>query len=207
VGGIVLDLKGLNGTRLVAQAAASSLYVGYAGSNPQTIGSQSGYAAGLGSLGGGLASATARVTLFDGDSSPFDFDDGTQNEFFVNGISFGFFGNVATEITDSTGTAHIAFVNGFSDNQLNTGFFSITGSLSDLYTSLLGDTATFSLFDTDPFDNYYDFTAGVDGGLINVGTGPVVVPTTGVPEPLTMSLFGAGLVGIAAVRRRKKQAA
>jgi len=33
------------------------------------------------------------------------------------------------------------------------------------------------------------------------------VGTVGVPEPLTLSLFGAGLVGAAAMRRRKKVAA
>jgi hypothetical protein len=52
-----------------------------------------------------------------------------------------------------------------------------------------------------PGDNFYDFTQGLDGGLIDVGQGPGVV---GVPEPLTMSLFGLGLVGAAALRRRKK---
>ena len=33
------------------------------------------------------------------------------------------------------------------------------------------------------------------------------VPTTGVPEPFTLSLFGAGLLGMAAMRRRKKSTA
>src|SRR3990167_5194195 len=56
VGGVVLDLKGLNGTRVVTQAAASSLFVGYASTNPQVFGSQSGFSpAVVASLGGGLA--------------------------------------------------------------------------------------------------------------------------------------------------------
>jgi hypothetical protein len=42
-------------------------------------------------------------------------------------------------------------------------------------------------------------------GLDNISiTDLAVTPLTGVPEPLTMSIFGAGLIGTAALRRRKK---
>jgi len=207
VGGLVLDLKGTNGNRVVAQVAASTLYVGFANANPLTIGSQTGYTAALAGLGGGLTAASLRVTLEDGDSGPGDFDDGNQNELFVNGFSFGFFDDVATEWTDGLG-ATIAAGTGFGDSILSTGFFSIAnaGDLAALFASLTGtDTATFTLFDIDPYDNFYDFTQGVDGSLINVGTGPVIVPpTNGVPEPITLSLFGAGLAGAVAMRRRRK---
>jgi hypothetical protein len=46
-------------------------------------------------------------------------------------------------------------------------------------------------------ENWYGFTVGIAG---------VASPPPGVPEPLTLSLFGAGLAGIAAMRRRKKSA-
>jgi hypothetical protein len=36
---------------------------------------------------------------------------------------------------------------------------------------------------------------------------PVQTTTTGVPEPFTLSLFGAGLIGAGAMRRRMKKAA
>ncbi len=173
-----------------------------------TIGTQTGYTAALAGLGGGLTAASLRVTLFDGDSGPGDFDDGHQNELFVNGFSFGFFDDVISQETDGTGLTVFSNGTGFGDNILSTGFFSIANitDLAGLFASLTGtDTATFTLFDTDPYDNFYDFTRGVDGGLINVGTGPVVVPpSNGVPEPMTLSLFGAGLAGAVAVRRRRK---
>jgi hypothetical protein len=211
VGGLVLDLKGTNGVRIVSQLAASSLFVGYANTgtpgayqgNPLTIGIQSGFTpAILTALGGTLADANIRMTLWDGDSAPGNFD-ANQNTLFLNGVSFGDFTAVATEQTDSSGTTNLGAGFGFGDGILSTGFFDLTnaGDLATLLASLAGGTATFTLSDVDPNDNFYDFTQGVDGGLINVGQGPGVV---GVPEPVTMTLFGAGLVGVAALRRRRK---
>jgi hypothetical protein len=205
VGGIVLDLVGLNGTRVVTQAAASGLYLGFAENEPQTIGTQTGFtSAVLAALGGGLISASARVTLFDGDSATGNFDDG-QNEFLVNGISFGNFSAVGTEQTSSDGTGSFGFSTGFGDDILSTGFFTASGAnAASLFATLATGSANFSLSDQDPFDNYYDFTAGVDGGLVDVGSGPIVTPA--VPEPSTwaMMLGGMGLVG-GLIRRRPSQ--
>ena len=66
--------------------------------------------------------------------------------------------------------------------------------------------ATFPGFYTDPTALYdetvvYTFTFGPGGGNVNATIG-----LNAVPEPLTLSLFGVGLAGLAAMRRRKKAA-
>jgi PEP-CTERM motif len=205
VGGIVADLKGTNGVRVVSQLAASSLYVGFAANNPQLIGTQTGFtAATLAALGGGLQSASFRVTLYDGDSAPGDFDE-NDNSFLVNGVDLGSWGAVFTDWTDNTGATSFGTNTGFGNEILSTGFFTLSnaGGLSSLFTSLGSGSITYEVLDADPFDNFYDFTQGVDGGLINVGTGPVVVPA--IPEPATwlMMITGFGLVGSALRRRRR----
>jgi hypothetical protein len=208
IGGLVLDLTGANGVRVVSQVAASSLYVGSPSSseNPLLIGTQTGFTpAVIAALGGGLNAASIRVTLFDGDNQAGNFDF-NQNSLTANGVSFGNFSAVATQQTNSTGLTLLSSGNGFGDNILSTGFFSLTdpAGLNTLFASLGVGTVAYRLVDVDPGDQFYDFTQGIDGGLINVGSGPVVQPPTGaVPEPATwaMIIAGFGFVG-ASMRRR-----
>lgn len=91
MGGIIIDLVGMNGQRMVQQIAASHLYKGWVPPGPNysfhwlTI-----YAdplAGIdfaGSLGGGLGAANLRVTLWDGDS-------GSPNPVYVAQFGAGHF--------------------------------------------------------------------------------------------------------------------
>lgn len=210
VGGIVADLTGTNGNRVVAQVSAASLFSGFNNSNPQVIGTQTGFTpATLAALGGGLTGASFRVTLFDGDSAPGNFDDGGDISFLVDGVSLGFWSSVATVQTTDAG----AFINtgtGFGDNILSTGFFSSTNAvfLAALFGNLADGSLVYSLSDVDPGDNNLDFTRGVAGGLINVGSGPVVTPPGAVPEPSTwaMMLLGFGAIGFSIRRGRRANA-
>lgn len=204
IGGVVLDLTGSNGTRVVSQLAASALFVGQPNYTPLTIGTQTGFTSSvLSALGGGLASASVRFTLLDGDSAAGNFD---QNDLtlLVNGVSFGNWGSVSTQTTDSLGVASSSATHlGFADDQLDTGWFSTTSAstLASFYSSLSAGTVTYAVLDKDPGDNYYDFTQGINASLINVGTGPVVTPS--IPEPQTYALMAACL-GVLAVATRRK---
>ncbi len=209
IGGVVLDLTGLNGARVVSQTSASSLFVGGSPStNPLTFGSQSGFDASvLAALGGGLSGASVRITLFDGDNASGDFDF-NQNSLSLDTVSFGNFSSVQTDRTSSDGLTSFGTGFGFPDQTLATGFFSLTGSvqLAALFATLSDGTVNFNLFDTSPGDQFFDFRQGIAGSLINVGTGPVVTPPTNVvPGPIA----GAGLPALMALggfvwlRRRK----
>lgn len=180
VGGIVADLIGAIGVRVVSQVPASSLFTGFASVNPFVIGTQAGFTpAVLGSLGGGLAQMAVRITLYDGDTAPGNFDH-NQNTLRVNGVNAGNFSDVVTVETTSDGLTELSSnpSGGFRDNTLDTGFFLVNGpaELAAIFAALLGTgQLVFELADDDPGDNYFDFTLGVGGSLINVGTGPTIV--------------------------------
>lgn len=223
IGGIVLDLTGANGVRVVSQLAASNLFMGfyddgepvaYRG-NPGTIGIQGGFTPTvLSALGGGLSEAAVRITLWDGDTGSGDFDH-NANFLLLNDIAFGAdggnFSAVETQTTNSVGTALAGTSLGFKDEHLDTGFFVETDAttLADLFASLSGGQVAYKLRDDIVlYDNFFDFTRGLDGGLIDVGQGPVVTPPGGnIPEPTSLALLGGGLGALLFGRLRRRKAA
>jgi hypothetical protein len=184
VGGIVLDLVGVNGQRVVSQVAADTLFTGYFDrgtpaehrGNPGTIGVQTGITPEIVSaLGGGLAEMAVRVTVEDGDTAVDDFDVG-DNVLLLNGVAVGNFSDVATQETTSDGVTALSENpgGGFRNDTLDTGFFFSTDPavLSAFYATLTAGQVTFQLKDADPFDNFFDFVVGLSGGLGSVGAAP-----------------------------------
>lgn len=209
VGGIVIDLKGSNGVRLLTQAAASSLFVGNQnGAEFLLVGTQSGFSPSIiAGLGGGIVSASVRVSLYDGDNQVGDFDYGNDS-LTLNNISFGNFSNVATDQTTSTGSLINSSL-GFGNNILSTGWFSVTDSatLSSFYASLSSGKVEFRVADTTFSGNYtdqfYDFTQGIDQSLINIGTGPILAA---IPEPSTYAMMLFGIAALGYTRRASRKA-
>ena len=87
-----------------------------------------------------------------------------------------------------------------AQNSETLSFASVAGALGDpLYDMNADDTYLFTL---EIFSNSTDAPQLLASDQIQVVVGQGVA----VPEPLTLSLFGAGLAGIAALRRRKRKA-
>jgi hypothetical protein len=209
IGGVVADLVGTNGNRLVSQLAASQLYEGFANANPLTIGTQTGFTAGnLMLLGGGLSRASFRFTLYDGDTGFGNFDR-NDNTMLVNGQDLGNWGDISTNETTSNGTIIGSATTGFLNERLHTGWFTTTNvaALTGIWTSLNStNSLVYQLNDVDPFDNYFDFKLGIESSLITVGSGPAVAPPVNqVPEPASLSLLLAGGAAIAVSARRRRK--
>ncbi len=238
IGGIVTDFIGTNGARVVAQLAATELYRGFSGQdvNPLIVGIQTGFdPVILDELDGSLSEVAFRFTLEDGDTAAGDFDDGGANSLLVNGLDFGFWSGAQTQRTDAQGNALAATDFGFSNDELDTGFFYSDNPalLAQFLESVeSSNELAFAVDDFTPNDNFYDFTLGVDGSLIDIGSSPTVdlgnatptprpnpgpgtpdpvdpdpimpVPPTVVPVPAALPLIVFGFGALAFAGRRRK---
>ncbi len=110
-------------------------------------------------------------------------------------------GGINTNYTFPVGTNFSILVGGPSNEYgggalvYNGGANSVTGSEGNGSLQFLGTFSEITFTNT-VFEGWYGFTLGVQG--------IAPPPTGGVPEPLTLSLFGAGLAGAVAMRRRRR---
>jgi len=192
VGGLVLDLIGTNGQRVVAQlGAGANLYQGVAGpaETEIVIGTQAGLTpAVLAALGGGISKAAIRVTLFDGDTSQPGVppvsnvnQDFNENTLLLNDLSFGSWSPIETATTDSIGNVIPSATSniGFFNEELDTGWFFTEDPalLTSFYNSLVSTgQVVYKLRDTDPGDNFRDFREGLDSSAISGGPNGDIVP-------------------------------
>ncbi len=186
VGGIIVDMIGLSGTRLTAQIDRGTLPSGFAQGNPFDISDVPALTAiDIAALGGGLSAFAVRVSLRDGDSAAGEFDV-NQNFLSIGGTEIGNFTDVPTIETDQAGTINIRTTNGFPNGDFATGWFNVSdaASLASIFTDLETGSATIgiTLRDIDPGDNLYDFNDGVSGstaGYIVDAATPPITGTTG----------------------------
>lgn len=212
VGGIVVDLVGTNGTRVMSQISAGGLFSGdVSGVTNVNIGSQGSWDSTVtNALGGGIAEAAFRLSLFDGDNAAGNFDE-DDNNLLINGFNFGNWSDVQAENTTALGvTAAGGFSGGgFRNNLLDTGWFFSNDAtlLGNLFNSIIAtEVLSFQLQKLDSSFQFYDFAQGIDGSLIDVGSGPVVTPPNAVPLPAAAWLFGPALLGFLGLRRKSKSA-
>jgi hypothetical protein len=102
-------------------------------------------------------------------------------------------------------------INGLGGDSAAAGFNAgLPGDPAGTYFQLLGSLVNGAFLDGGPDSLVAGTNDGTAGQfLFQVRGGQIIVepPPEGVPEPITLTVFGAGLVGAAALRRRNKKSA
>ena len=209
-GGLVVEAQGLNGNWLLSQTSPSELNKGAPRGDPEFndfyIGQQAGFSDELlGQLGGGFQSFSVRLTVFDGDNDPGNFDE-DENFLRINGATIGNFSDVVTTTTDGDGNILFGVDDGigFGGDETDTGIFTLEEDsiLASLFASLsLTNTLVFEIDKIDESGNFFDFTSPSRiPYYADVGFGPTV---SAVPLPAGVWFLLAGVGGIGLLRRSR----
>jgi large repetitive protein len=169
-GGVAMVMVGVNGNTYYQFSDPTGAFVGYQNNgtpagfrgNPFTINNPIALNCGNTTcatyFGGAIATMYIRFSAYDGDTGAGEFD---QNniDLIMNGTNVGNWSNVTTQVTNNAGTVSSGTVQGFTNNTFNTGWFTTTNAalLSNILST--GQTTT-QVRDSDPNDNYWDFTIG-----------------------------------------------
>ena len=105
VGGVVVDLVGTNGNRVVIQLPSSSLPQGmqFFPVSPTVLGTVPGFTDVVtDQLGGQLAEAAVRLTVYDFDNAVGEFDFG-ESVYILNGLTFDNFSTIIASLFASCG--------------------------------------------------------------------------------------------------------
>jgi hypothetical protein len=181
----------VGGYDLVANSTSLSSYVNVSLSSPITFGAINSLTATFTDLLGGSAAGSPSIQL--------DVTGAPNGGYFRLYIGAPVFNNTVAGLNALSGTELDN-----ADGNTGSGAGAPYNPLSSWQGLYGADTLTdvaFLLEDNSGLDQHLTLT-GLSLNGVNL-----LAATTPVPEPLTLSLFSAGLVGAAALRRRKKQAA
>ena len=167
----------MNGTSIYTQAAASGLYKGFFENATGSVGTQSGIDFSV--LGGGLSRVSMRWTIEDGDTDSGNFDYNNV-QLGINNVPIDSASNLTAYSHDQNGDA-TSIRSGFPDGATATGWVTTTDSikLQQIYSNILSNSGVveFHLFDTNPGDNYYDFSRGINSTMSQSNVTPNIAPT------------------------------
>jgi Ca2+-binding RTX toxin-like protein len=182
VGGLVLDIIGANGNRLIIQIPATALNNVPAGATLVNLASIALTAAQYAALGGGIAEFDVRVTAFDGDSQPQEADGDIVNGFRFNGGVQGDISDNRAQTTSADGRTVITEREGFGDGTLDTSWIRFSGAAATaFYNSINPANPVISIdyVDTDGAQDAIIWTEGLAPDQAANAVPPTFVPTAG----------------------------